>query len=430
MKRFSFRHPLILGTAILTASGLFCRVIGFAYRIFLSRMLGAEGLGIYQLVFPVLNLTFALCCAGFSTAISRNIAAKREHAYLKAGMLLSLSLALLAGIILYRGADYIADTLILEPRCVPLLHMLALSVPFSAAHSCLCGYYYGVKLPGLPAAAQIIEQLTRVTATTFFWIHQIRKNSALLPQDAICGVVISETVSALFLWIYYLIFARKKDLRQMSVSAALPSILHMALPLTGTRLMLSGLSSLEAILIPLCLRNTGMSASGALEIYGIITGMVLPFLTFPSALTNSAAVMLLPEVAEAQAKNQQQRIRRTASVNLAFCSCLGAVCTLFFLATGRFLGQFFYSNETAGGFLVMLSWLCPFLYLATTLGSILNGLGYTGTVFFHNILCALLRLGFIWFLTPYAGIQAWLWGMLAGEVVLTVLHFVSLSRRL
>lgn len=430
MKTSLLKHPLIFGTAILTFSGLLCRVIGFVFRIFLSRALGAEGLGIYQLAFPALNLCFAFCCAGFNTAISRCMAARRDSAALTAGLVLSVGASALAGLVLYRFAAPICSAVIQEPRCAPLLRLLALSVPFSAVSSCMCGYYYGVGRPGLPAAAQIIEQLVRVGTTWLVYLSRVRAAESFSPQDAVLSILASESVSALFLAACRLL--ARKSLPQARGRAAhyIKPILGTAAPLSANRLMLTGLSSLEAVLIPLCLRRCGMSTADALGIYGIVTGMVLPFLQFPSALTNSAAVMLLPEVAQAQANRQRSRIRRTASANLAFCCCLGAVCTLFFLLTGRFLGVFFYSSETAGSFLVILSWLCPFLYLATTVGSILNGLGKTTAVFVHNVCSAVVRLAFIWFLTPQIGIRAWLWGMLAAELVLTGLHMILLRREL
>ena len=62
-------HPLITGTILLTTAGLLSRVLGFFYRIFLSRTIGAEGLGIYQMIFPVYGIFFSLCAGSIQTAI-------------------------------------------------------------------------------------------------------------------------------------------------------------------------------------------------------------------------------------------------------------------------------------------------------------------------------------------------------------------------
>ena len=93
------RHPLIFGTIILTATGLITRVIGFFYRIYLSRLFGEEGMGIYQLLSPALSLSFSLTAAGYQTAISKYVAAdsaKRPSGNLKpllAGISITLPLS-------------------------------------------------------------------------------------------------------------------------------------------------------------------------------------------------------------------------------------------------------------------------------------------------------------------------------------------------
>ena len=93
MRRF---HPLITGTLLLTAVGFFCRILGFFYRIFLSRTIGAEGLGLYQMIFPIHGIAFALCAGPIQTSLSRLTAASPEkgRAFLRVSLALSLSIAL------------------------------------------------------------------------------------------------------------------------------------------------------------------------------------------------------------------------------------------------------------------------------------------------------------------------------------------------
>ena len=429
------RHPLIFGTVLLTASGVFCRILGFVLRLFLSRMLGAEKLGIYQLVFPLSGLCFAICCGGFSTAISRLTAAHirqpfsiRKH-FLLAGLLPSLLLALCLSAILFWLAPFLATQILQETRCIPLLRILALSVPFSAAHACISGYFYGKKQAAPPAAAQVAEQILRVLALYLIWRRTLHQGTSFTPGHAMLALVFSEAASCLFLSLLFVLTHPETDVSANETGTSeqfWKPILRMAVPLSANRLLLTGLGSLEAILIPLCLKRSGLSSSDALSLYGILTGMVYPFLTFPSALTNSAAVLLLPEVAEAQASRDPARIRRTASASLSLCYCLGAVCTLLFLIFGRWIGTFFYSSETAGRFLVIQSWLCPFLYFASTAGSLLNGLGHTGSVLLHHLICAVIRLGFLWFIVPKLGIRGWLLGQLAAEIMLAALHLLRL----
>ncbi len=155
-----------------------------------------------------------------------------------------------------------------------------------------------------------------------------------------------------------------------------------------------------------------------------------PFILFPSAITNSMAVLLLPTVAEAQADGQHSRIAQTIALSLRYSLYMGILCIGVFTLFGRELGISVFHDHSAGPFMQILAWLCPFLYLATTMGSILNGLGKTSVTFRHNVTALLLRLAFVIFGIPRFGITAYLWGMLASELLLAGLHLFSLKRQI
>ena len=131
------KHPLLTGALILTLTGVATRVIGFFYKIFLSRVIGAEGIGLYQMIFPVFGICFSLTVAGIETSISRFVAGeaarKNERGaknMLAAGMLLSFSLSLLAALWLYKSADFLAVHYLKEPRCGILLRFLSFSLDY------------------------------------------------------------------------------------------------------------------------------------------------------------------------------------------------------------------------------------------------------------------------------------------------------------
>lgn len=134
----------------------------------------------------------------------------------------------------------------------------------------------------------------------------------------------------------------------------------MALPLMANRLTLSFLQSLEAIFVPNQLLLSGLSRVESVSIYGVLTGMALPFILFPSAITNSLAVVLLPAVSEAQAQNQPDKIERTISMALRYSLYMGILCVGLFTRFGPALGETFYHNADAGRFIQILSWLCRF----------------------------------------------------------------------
>lgn len=118
-----------------------------------------------------------------------------------------------------------------------------------------------------------------------------------------------------------------------------------------------------------------MTSSEALRLYGVLTGMALPCILFPSALTTSIGTVLMPAVSAAQASDDNRRIIRLLKQSVGSCFILGLGCCLFFLIFGNFLGRVLFHSSAAGSFILTLSWICPFLYTNTALTSIINGLG-------------------------------------------------------
>lgn len=451
---------ILSGALLLTAAGMISRLIGFFYRIFLSRTFGAENIGIYQLISPVMALAYSLSAAGFQTAISRMTATacaresypqttkmqsrkKLSAAYADsfavpaAGMLLSLFLSLGIAAFVYVYSEEIAVRFLLEARCAPLLKILALSFPVSAVHSCVNGYFYGQKKAGFPAFSQLFEQIVRVSSVLFLCSAFLAGDVSKTPDIslAVIGMVIGEASSAV-LSLLYLWFCFQKAPRcpsaakELSIPALFPQLLFLAVPLSAGRVIQNLLLSIEAIAIPDRLRMFGLDTAAALSEYGILTGMSLPFILFPTALTGSIAVMLLPAVSEAQALHEERTIARAVRRSVHYCLLLGFLFLGFFLFFGPALGKFVFHQEKAGSYLQILGFMCPFLYMNSTLSSILHGLGKTVRSFFYGVASLLVRLAFVFFCIPVFGIKGYLWALLASQLLLSGLQLIPLRKYL
>lgn len=457
-------HSLITGTAILTLTGLVSRFIGFFYRIFLSNVFGAEGMGIYQLISPVLALSFSLTVSGIQTAISKYVANetstrdyKNSFRTLWAGFLLAMALSIACALTIYLYADQIAVTFLLEERTAPLLRIIALSIPMASVHSCINGYFYGIRKTAIPAFSQLAEQVCRVGSV--YLIYFVCRKHGFVPtiSFAVTGLVIGESASMIVSVVAILarahhVFPNSKSAgrsffhqhRPTPVSgnarrqASLPlsavisvyrritgQLLRLAVPLSANRLILNLLQSVEAIYIPNRLMAYGLDNADALGVYGVLTGMSLPLILFPSAITNSISVLLLPIVSEADANGNQAAVKRAILTSIRSCLLLGFACTAMFLLFGRTAGRLLYGSELAGSFILTLSFLCPFMYIASMLNSILNGIGKTIQTFLFSVISLLLRLLFVFFAIPRFGIQGYLWGMLASQMLQTLLCTVS-----
>lgn len=441
------------GTVILTLTGLVSRFIGFFYRIFLSNVFGAEGMGLYQLISPVLALSFSLTVSGLQTAISKYVASetstrdyKSSFRTLWVGFLLAMALSAICTLGIYVYAEPIAENLLLEARTAPLLRIIALSIPMASVHSCINGYFYGIRKTGIPAFSQLAEQVCRVGSV--YLIYFICQRHGLTPtiSFAVVGLVIGESASMIVSVVAIIarahqvfpapLFSRRTAQPFSSVLSVYRRItgqlLQLAVPLSANRLVLNLLQSVEAIYIPNRLMAYGLNNADALSVYGVLTGMSLPLILFPSAITNSISVLLLPVVSEADANGNQTAVKRAIMTSIRSCLLLGFLCTAMFLLFGRMAGRLLYGSELAGSFILTLSFLCPFMYIASMLNSILNGLGKTIQTFLFSVVSLLLRLLFVFFAIPRFGIQGYLWGMLASQMLQTLLCTVSalhISRR-
>lgn len=430
------KYVLLKGTLLLTGAGFITKIIGFIYRIFLSQTIGAEGMGIYQLIFPIHTLCFALSVGGIQTAISRFTAAraslKNEQGardiFVLSGAL-STAIALIVSLILYDNASWFAVHILLEERCTSLLKLMAFSIPMGTLHSCVNGYYYAKKKMSIPAASQLLEQCARVGVSYGLFLILTEQGLPITPMLAVAGLVGGELVSMIFsllviLWDYRKAGYRLRNLR--SPGTDMKEILAFSFPLTCSRLLVNILHSIESVLIPGHLRLYGLDNGSALSIYGVLTGMALPLILFPSAITNAVSTVLLPSVAEQQAVGNHQAIRRAIFLSAKYCLILGFLSTAFFFFAGDFLGLVLFKNEFAATFIKTLAFICPCLYLSGTLSGILNGLGAANQSFILNTLGLGVRIAFVFFIIPEYGIQGYLWGLIVSELLVTGLSLYFL----
>lgn len=437
------KYTIIKGTLILTFAGLITRIIGFFYKIYLSNTLGAEKLGLYQLIFPIYGICFTLFASGIQTAISKLVAdehGKQQMLHnsesssrynlnriLRVGLSLSFTIATILSLLVYMNAEFLAADVLKEASCKNSLRILAFAFPFCSISSSINGYCYGLKRPGVPASTQLLEQIIRVAAVYYMATYFAHGSAGMTCELAVMGIIFGEAGSMLFNAFSLLFmkkpFPSKEKCKKIPVLKPLTTYM---LPLSGNHLVVSLLNSLEAILIPAMLRKYGLSGSEALSIYGVLMGMSIPFILFPSTITNSLAVLLLPTISEASSEKDQRTINQTTQTCIKYCMIIGIFSTGIFLLFGKSLGEFFFHNAMAGRFLIILAWLCPFMYIATTLGSIINGLGKTHLTFINTVTGLGIRILFILYMVPNKGIYGYLIGLLVSELAIALLNYLSL----
>ncbi len=426
----------VAGTLFLTASGLLCRLLGFAIRIFLSRTVGEEGMGLLQLSLVVFGIGVSLCAMGIQSALSKlaaDYAQKspgQETFLLRSALMLALFLAILTGSLFFFGADTIAGRFLQEIRCAPLIRMFSFALPFCCIHACYNGFFYANSQTREPALSQLAEQLTRAGTLLVIWLIKMGQSQTIVLTDVVFAAILSEASAAFFVWCSRLQTKKSKQKRLVSYPTLIRELTLTASPICANRLSQTFVTAIESMMIPVCLRRFGLSDSEALSLFGVLTAMAMPFILFPSILTGSMAVLLLPKVASAHTAKSREKLLYYSRSSILFSLGLGCVCTAFFYLTGPFLGNLFFHSPTAGLYIQKLSLLCPFLYLGITCGSILNGLGKSGAVLVHTLLSFALRIGGAVLLIPIGGIGGYLLGLLTSELLLCTLHLSSIRKAL
>lgn len=428
------KNPIIIGTILLTLSGFITKIIGFFYRIFLSHIIKEEGLGIIGLVSPVLVLAHCICSSGIQNAITRYVAASKKgnssnsFSYLFTGIFISCTLSFCMAYLIFNNASFISRFIIKEPRCTPLLQISALSFPLASLHCCINGFFYGCKQTGIPAISMIIEQITRVLTVYALYIFTLNSGANFSLSFVCIGMLLGEFASAFFSSAFLIFKSKKVTLlhkKLLSLTKGV-SLFSMALPISLNRICISLISAAETIQLPLKLTASGLSSSEALSIYGVFSGMALPLILFPSAITGAASSLLLPSISEAQANKNNLRIKKIFKLTLLICLLLGIICMLFFLCFADFFGIILFKNNSVAGHIRALSFVCPFLYLSGTLTSILNGLGKTNITFIFNLISILLRLCFVLFLVPNIGFSGYVYGIISSQIIYDLLIILAL----
>lgn len=434
------KNPLFKGTVILTLSGFLSRFLGFFYRVFLSRAIGAEGVGLYQLVFPVYMLACGITVSGIQTAVSRLVSARHAsgnsqgtRSVLLTGLLLSAGLSFPVTALLFFFADPVAIGYLKNPAAASLVRLIAVAIPFGTFHACVDGYYLGLRNTAVPAIRQLLEQAVRFLLLLPLYYGILPHSVEVTPMTAVLILVLEEIAAALFSFVSLLFsgghpfYTRQKPKLSASFHTGMAELLSIALPLTGNRVLVCILQSMEASLLPVCLCNYGYTSSESLRIYGILTGMALPMILFPTAVTSSLCSMLLPSVSAAKAAGASAHVRRLVWKSCLSCLAVGILFSLGFLFLGKPVTFLLFQNELAGYYVQAFAFICPLLYLNPVFFAILNGLGKSSAVFLYNLISLSLRLLFLFCAVPHYGITGYFAGLFLSQMLCCLLCKRSLE---
>lgn len=408
------KNKLMFNTALMTGSSLIMSLIGMSFQVWLAGRIGTGGIGLYQLVLSVSMLctTFAVSGIRFATTrlISEEIGSDR-HGSIKSAMLrcfaYSMFFGLAAFLIMFFIAEPVGFLWIGDARCVKSLRIMAYSMPFIALSSVMGGYFTACGRVWKPTLVHFVEQLISIALVAFFLSRtpagDIEKNCAAV----MLGTVIGDIISFTLMFAFY-IFDRSCYVNSSQNARLTSRMLRVALPLAFSAYARSSLSTLEHMLVPRGLKASGMTAERALSGYGIIQGMVMPIISFPACFLMALAELIVPELTEAQMRDDVKKIKATVSGLIK--KGLGyslAAALLIFIFSDR-LGAVIYHSPEVGQFLRLLAPLIPVMYIDMLVDGCLKGLGQQVWNMGINILDALLGVMLVWTLLPKFALAAYM----------------------
>ncbi len=441
------RQTFLQGALVLMIAGIVTRIMGFIYRIVLTRLIGAEAMGLFQIVFPILGLALTFVTMGFPLAIAKLVAeavAKRDVDRVRRVMRISsacvLTSAALCMGVMYAFRHVVAQYWLTDPRAYPTYLAMIPVVGVIAVASLYRGYFQGIQDMTPTAWASILEQSVRIISIWALAAYFVRFSLAYAAMAAMVGMVLGELSGLLFL-----IWQQRRRARMDQVvpepayartsepmRATLRAITQLSLPVTASRLIWSLLSAAEPILVLRALGMAGVPLKQATALYGAYSGMAIPLLVFPTVVTSSLATNLVPAVAEAQASGNVERIRHRLSQSITVTAMVSFPASIVFTFFAAPLTRAIYGDAHVGPMLAIMAPFVFMLCLQSPLTGILQGLNRAGTAMVNSIVGGVARLAVILVLAtrPSLGILGVSIATAFSFTLTAALHLIAVVREI
>ncbi len=404
------------------------RFIGFLYRIFLSRNLGAEILGVYQITLSIVGVLVTLTASGIPITVSRLMIKEKsknnplgEKEVVSAGIFTSLLISLPLCLILYFFKDTFSF-IFADSRCYDLLVIILPGVVITSVYAVIRGFFWGncnfftyslIEL--IEEAAMCVAGVILVKKSTSLW------NGAL---SAAQSVFISYVVSFL---LSTTVFTLKNGKLANPVKQLKPLIAS-ASPITAMRTLTSGISSLIAIIIPARLVEFGMTSAKAMEAFGELSGMTLPLLFIPSTIIGSIALVVVPKLSESYYKKEKTTLNEGIDRSIDYSLFISCLIIPVFISAGKQIGVFIYDNQNAGAYLAVSAIIMLPMSLTMITNSVLNSLNKERNTLINFVIGAALMIGITYFLPKFTGIYALILSYFVSYVVNGLLNLLTLSK--
>ncbi|UNC90706.1 putative polysaccharide biosynthesis protein [Candidatus Contubernalis alkaliaceticus] len=439
------KQSFIKGAVILTLAGIISRMIGAIFRIVLAALIGDEGIGLYQMAYPIYSALLIISTAGIPIAVSKlvaeNLAVKNYYGAVRVFKVAVIVLAVSGFIIsvgLFYGADYIVEYVIGDSQALIPILFISPAIFFVAVMSAFRGFFQGQQSMLPTGISQIIEQITRVAVAIYLALALLPRGLEYSAGGATFGAAAGAVFGLAFLVIYFFkttpdMFqkaGRQRTKESLGFSRALYKIAAISIPITVGNLVLPLISILDLSIVPQQLQTAGFTVERARALYGQLTGMAGSLIQIPAILTIALAISLVPSISEALALNNQSVIRRNTNLVVRLTIILGlpAAVGLFILAEP--ITVLLFDNAEAALPLKASALSVVFITLYQTTTGILHGMGKTMLPVKHMVYGAFIKTILTWTLTaqPQFNIQGAAFATVIGFAVSSLLNFLDVYK--
>lgn len=418
------RKKLIINTLILTFSTLILSFIGMSFRVFLANKIQSEGMGLFTLIMSVFIMASTISISGIRVTTTRLIAEELGRNSLsnikkimKSAFIYALIFSSITFLGMYYGADFIGNYIINDERVITPIKILSLSIPFIGMGACFHGYFYGMRKVIRSVSADIVESLVMMSVIILFLGNYIDKGLNYSCALIAVGMSLGNIISTVYFYILYIFDKKPKSNNRTQKDFSVIKIFSISFPIACSSYIQMGLKTVEDILIPQALRKFGSSSSSSLSIFGVIKGMALPILHFPSVFLASFSTLIIPEIAEANALNNKNRVNYIISSVFKFTLLLAIFSTGLFMTFSNELGDALFDNNQVSIMLKILAPLIPFMYLDRVVDGSLNALDQQMATLKFNLIDMCIRIFLIIYLIPQKGIEGFILVLFIGTLL-------------
>ncbi len=433
------QRSLRYNAAILCASNLGLQGLGFLYRIGVSRLAGAEGLGVYQLVYSVYAVMHAACLSGVTMACARLSAelsaSGRGGAVGKLMRLASRTftiLLLLCAVFLFGGHELLASQLLADNRTEIVFPVMLLCLALTGIENLVKSICIGLGQVEWAASSELTEQIVRITAVLLLLYGAHSSDYGRIAFLIFVGMSMSECVSAaLLLRIYRRRISISPEKRCNLPQGFTKNFLGIILPVTGAAVLNSLLGSASSVILPQRLMASGLTKSQSLEQLGILSGMAMPLLILPAALIGSVCTVLMPEISRSRARGDQRRMDILTQKAIGLTGLFAIPITALIVPLAPTLSRLFFGQPLALPYIGLLGISTVLAYYQMVTAGLLNGMGAQWFSVGAAVLGECTQLGLVWVLAaqPSCGVYGYIFAQICAGLLAVSCNFYQLCRR-